>query len=72
MNNQFSLTVIFGKQAVNDFYNGYEITDNLLDGAINEFHFETLIELQSFILGLDAAIGWTEYTIKTIVNEDVS
>lgn len=58
-----SIKIIFGKEQVNKFLSAVPFTKE--ERLINEkdYHFETEIELDAFIKGVNTTVGWLECCI---------
>lgn len=54
-----TLKVIFGKEQVAKILNNEVLSEEELNVNVQEYLFETEIEKQAFIKGLNQAVGWT-------------
>ncbi len=63
---KYKLKVIFGKEQVSKILNNEALSDEELNLNVKEYQFETEIEKQAFIRGLNEAVGWTEFCIPEL------
>lgn len=52
--------IVFGQEQVVKFLNGIELSDEEKEMYIKKFSFNTEIELNAFLLGVNETVGWTE------------
>lgn len=59
-NFEYSITVIFGKDAVNKYNRGDAFSE--LEKLVNskQYYFETEMELNAFIKGIEETVGWLD------------
>ena len=58
--NDFYLTVLFGSDQVRKFHNKEIFSDSEIAEHMKFYSFETEIELNAFIFGLQEANGWLD------------
>lgn len=61
-----TLKVIFGKEQVAKILNNKVLSEEELNVNVQEYLFETEIEKQAFIKGLNQAVGWTYICIPEL------
>lgn len=61
-----TLKVIFGKEQVAKILNNEVLSEEELNVNVQEYLFETEIEKQAFIKGLNEAVGWTDICIPEL------
>lgn len=62
----YTVKVIFGKEQVNKFLANEPFTDFENENSVKVYHFNTEEEKQSFCLGVNEAVGWTECFITEL------
>ena len=57
-----TVTMIYGTDATSAYANDESITRAALDdlGTVQDFEFDTLAELNAFLLGVSETVGWLE------------
>lgn len=58
--------IIFGKEQVIKLYNEEPLSNDELQNNLREYTFNSIEEKNSFLKGIDEAIGWTEYCIPEL------
>lgn len=63
-----SIKIVFGKEQVNKFLSAVPFTKEERRINEKEYHFETEMELDAFIKGVTATVGWLEcYIVEKVV-----
>jgi hypothetical protein len=57
---EFYITVLFGSDQVRKFHNKEIFSEEEIKQFAKTFLFQTRIELEAFILGIEAANGWLD------------
>ena len=55
-----TIKIIFGKEQVNKFLTDVPFTEEEKSINEKEYHFETQLELDAFLKGVNETIGWLE------------
>jgi hypothetical protein len=63
MSEENTVTVIFGKDQVDKFENNGPFTFEEFGLYVKQFSFGSKLELDAFILGLEAGEGWQELSV---------
>ena len=63
---KYTLKIIFGQEQVIKFYNNDPITSEEIENNTKEFSFNTIEEKNSFINGVNAALGWNSCCIPEL------
>lgn len=59
----YSVKIIFGKEQVEKFYNGIELTKEEKNNFIKEYFFESIEQKEYFLKGMDEAVGWLDFIV---------
>lgn len=67
MKNEFHVKILFGIDQTQKFYNNEPLSSEEISQFTKSYSFDTEIELNSFILGIEEANGWLDlvYSIKS-------
>ncbi|MCC7521235.1 MAG: hypothetical protein IT220_06335 [Flavobacteriaceae bacterium] len=57
---KYTVTIIFGKEQVSKIFNSENLTNEELKLNKKVYSFDTLIEKEAFIKGIEESIGWSE------------
>lgn len=55
-----TIKIIFGKEQVNKFLSDVPLTEKEKSINEKEYHFETQLELDAFLKGVNETVGWLE------------
>jgi hypothetical protein len=57
---KYTVTIIFGKEQVSKIFNSENLTNEELKLHKKVYSFDTFIEKEAFIKGIEESIGWSE------------
>lgn len=57
---KYTVTIIFGKEQVSKIFNIENLSNEELKLNKKVYSFDTLIEKEAFIKGIEESIGWSE------------
>jgi hypothetical protein len=66
------INVVFGNEAVQKILNNAPLNPSELAQFQKTYHFETRIEIEAFIKGINEAVGWQEVYVLEEILEQVS